>query len=34
MLKMVTQMIVDNEYFTYKRLDWDSRNLGLETYEL
>ncbi|AUD64585.1 hypothetical protein BK011_02405 [Tenericutes bacterium MZ-XQ] len=27
-------MIIDNEYFTYKRLDWDSRNLGLETYEL
>ena len=34
MLKMVTQMTIDNEYFTYKRLDWDSRNLGLETYEL
>ena len=31
---MVTQMTIDNEYFTYKRLDWDSRNLGLETYEI
>jgi dTDP-4-amino-4,6-dideoxy-D-galactose acyltransferase len=34
MLKMVRQMTIDNEYFIYKRLDWDSRNLGLETYEL
>jgi ribosomal protein S18 acetylase RimI-like enzyme len=31
---MVRQMTIDNEYFTYKRLDWDSSKLGLETYEL
>jgi len=32
--KMVNKMNIVNEYFTYKRLDWDSRNLEMETFEL
>jgi dTDP-4-amino-4,6-dideoxy-D-galactose acyltransferase len=31
---MVILMAIDNEYFSYKRLEWDSQSLGLETYEL
>jgi ribosomal protein S18 acetylase RimI-like enzyme len=30
----VIQMLVDNEYFIFKKLLWDTENLNLDTYEL